>query len=588
MKWLLRNLGCAVCGCVDDTIYDAKETQQKVSAATDEKDIPNKIMVETLSTQIEILTRKQAQRDLDHSRELARLRTELRQLASEMHSVSDNANDVGNVLLADVEGSYAPSNMSARSALSAGSYGGSSSFPVPPLRRPLLPTPENLRYINTSEEFAQNRLTQDKGEQLFAFDRATPTTSTKGSTKGSNRSAASSTPGSDSSSSFFEQSLDSKWVTGSPQPSNGNPDPFTQTLNMNGSANGHSRHQSSSSASQQANIPLKLQSVSQVASGEPGESRRRESSKTKTNSWHQERQKMVVNFLNDIGYPDLNHRDKNGFSVLHHGVRTNRVDVIRCVLADEGFFSADAEDVQGRTALHWAARDGFKESFNAIMASTRFGMVDGRDAAGRTVMHLAARNGRKEIVEAVMKGGSRFTAVDVLDKDGWSALHCASWGGHLEVVKIILRSLRFSAVDLVDKEERTALHLAAMTGQRKVVEAILASSRFIAVNAQDTEGWTALHLAAGNGHKAVVEILLQSPRFTAADAENDTVPNALYLAAGNGHAEVVSLMLQSSRLTPEEVANKSKIAKNWAAVNHHQSTVDAIDALVLALNLKWS
>jgi uncharacterized protein len=98
---------------------------------------------------------------------------------------------------------------------------------------------------------------------------------------------------------------------------------------------------------------------------------------------------------------DPNIADIYGWTPLMRAVDLGRPAIVKTLLADSRV-DVDARDENGQTALHHAARQGYVDI--ARMLIGRAAKRDVRDRAGRTAADLAIAEGHREIAQTIARG----------------------------------------------------------------------------------------------------------------------------------------------------------------------------------------
>ncbi len=198
--------------------------------------------------------------------------------------------------------------------------------------------------------------------------------------------------------------------------------------------------------------------------------------------------------------PDVNARDKNGQTLLHHAAWEGRKDTVASLIARGADVNAK-ENLGGNSALHETDSPDVATLLVAHGAD-----VNAKNKKGLTPLHKAADLSRKVVAEVLLAHGAD---VNAKDKDGETPLHwAAKHNGDMEHV---------------DLAELLVTHGAD-------------------VNAKGTDGWTPLHWAACTGHKGDAEFLILHGADVNATNSNGQTP--LTLAVQNGHTKIADLLRQ--------------------------------------------
>ena len=269
---------------------------------------------------------------------------------------------------------------------------------------------------------------------------------------------------------------------------------------------------------------------------------------------------------------DINGRDKEGWTPLHHAMHNEdhdaHHDFLHCIrlLLDRGA-DVEAQSNNGSTPLHLAAsRMGqeaiqllIKNAINidlrnnkgqtALHKASKRGHLDIvqllldhgadlnlQDNHGSTPFHLATHHGRQEVVQLFLKHGAK---VNLRNDKGQTALHQASQHGHLDIIQLLLK--HDADVDALDNDGSTLLHLAisACDADWKTVEWLLNNGAN--TNLQNSMGQTALHRASEHGRPAIIQLILK--HIADVDARDNNGSTSLHLAISEASLKAVELLL---------------------------------------------
>ena len=160
----------------------------------------------------------------------------------------------------------------------------------------------------------------------------------------------------------------------------------------------------------------------------------------------------------------LRKKDKYGYSVLHHAVYRNNLNLVTNLLEEKGL-EHEATDEQGNTALHLAAQ-GQDPAMVAILMEhislqvvSRESRVKGVNKEGRTPLHVAASTGCEAAVEVILGSEDSSTILEHRDSRGMTALLVAAASGNIETVNMIIE--KGADIRVSSKDRETALHISS-------------------------------------------------------------------------------------------------------------------------------
>lgn len=223
--------------------------------------------------------------------------------------------------------------------------------------------------------------------------------------------------------------------------------------------------------------------------------------------------------------------DGAGSTPLHAGVETQRLDVIKSLIEDEGFDVNTPDTRTGQSAIFPAASAGLLEIVS-FLADQKADLAT-LDKAGWSVLGTAIRSGQPAVAKILLERGANASQTNLGQR---TALHEAAERGDGVTVQELLK--RGVSVNAQDHLMRTALHEAAK-GAPSIVDVLLLNG---ALELPMRDGRMPLHIAAGEGgQKYAAERLLRSRHdVDARESEGDT---PLMLASLHGHLSIVQLLL---------------------------------------------
>jgi uncharacterized protein len=225
---------------------------------------------------------------------------------------------------------------------------------------------------------------------------------------------------------------------------------------------------------------------------------------------------------------DVNEKDVNGFSALHHAVGQGHSDMIGLLL--EYNIDINAKTLEGLTAVMIAVERGHQHVVWTLC--TAGANLDLYYDIGDNLVNRAAWLGHVGIVAILLE---HF--VDPLTVcDEYNALHAASHEGWPAVVKLLVdNGVR---VDCRADWLRTSLHISA--GQEKTPVVSMLIDNGADIEARDLNGDTALHYGILTGNTDVVKVFLDAGSRT--DVVNTDGFTAMHLAANVNDARVMLML----------------------------------------------
>ena len=264
---------------------------------------------------------------------------------------------------------------------------------------------------------------------------------------------------------------------------------------------------------------------------------------------------------------DIESRDKDGKTPLHHATKAGNEAVIRYLVqqgADVG-----ARSGQGYHALYYLILKQLKSLslFNllidkgaspealdgdgcpTIVRAAEHGLtsvvrllankdvdIASVNKKQQTALDLAAGKGHVDTIRVLLELGAE---VDHRDQFGFTPLLHATYCGHQASISILMDN--GADVKAVSLDGRNAVDLALSKGQKAIASLILDKQPHF-LNDKDSEGQLAIHRAARAGKDDVINILLEK----GADLEytDDQGRTALMYAVSHNQKQTASLLLQ--------------------------------------------
>ncbi|KAJ4245978.1 hypothetical protein NW762_013722 [Fusarium torreyae] len=254
---------------------------------------------------------------------------------------------------------------------------------------------------------------------------------------------------------------------------------------------------------------------------------------------------------------DVNARNQKGRTPIALGCSTGCIEIVHSLLKT-GRADVEIPDSKGGTPLLVAGYQGEVEILRLLLTTVEV-EVNIRDHEGRTALAWAANNGHEEAVRSLL--GWDHVEVNTRDNSGRTPLCLAVVEGNENVVGLLLNTTGVDA-EVKDDDGRTALALAAMRGAFRIVQLFL-NNRRANIYAGDTDGRTPLLLAAEKGRKDVVRLLLAT-KYVDVDARDSQGRTALSLAAGAGQEGMVRLLLDHGQADAHARDYQGRKALWWA------------------------
>jgi ankyrin repeat protein len=194
----------------------------------------------------------------------------------------------------------------------------------------------------------------------------------------------------------------------------------------------------------------------------------------------------------------------------------------------------EAKDGNMMTALHHACEEGHLDAINILLDNRAAIEAPGQDR--KTPLICAAEAGRSQAVKLLLK---RKATSRGLDETGMTALHWAAYNGHEEIVRIL--SEKKGSLDAVNNMGRTALHLATIQSQFAVVDCL--QRKGMQLDKRCNTGLTALHYACMADSFEITRLLLMTGADVEA-SESQHQQRPLHIAAARGSVPILELLCE--------------------------------------------
>lgn len=264
--------------------------------------------------------------------------------------------------------------------------------------------------------------------------------------------------------------------------------------------------------------------------------------------------KEDIDAVRDIlkNQPDeINHRDAEGFTPLHHSVRTTQIGMSRYLLDHDADPKAVANN--GMTPLHFVSHSEIARLL------TRYNIpLDVQDKTGSTPLHYIAERGRPGLGEVLYE---RLAKLDIRDQNGMTPLLRAARSGSAAMVGWFIE--RGADLGAKDNAGRTALHWAAANTPQAVQQLV---DKGFSPNERDDSARTALHYARND---SVVQLLIAHKAILTVADTNGATP--LHTTASAGLTSAVTGLANAG--TPINGTDKAgRTALHYAVAAEFEET----------------
>lgn len=238
----------------------------------------------------------------------------------------------------------------------------------------------------------------------------------------------------------------------------------------------------------------------------------------------------AIKFLLPL-YPDLNRRDRDGWSAIHWAAEEGHLSTVMLLL--ENGADLNAVSSYGTSPLHCAANGGHTSIVRELLRRgadpTKF------TCHGWTPLHHAAFMGYYDVVRILLQTSSLTQ-----DNHGWSALHLAVHGRYLDTVRLLRDSPRLS--ESRPQRDENGLTPAEWLDFEFDTHSYKTISNLAFGKSSCCRAVTGLRQAARSGNVAMTEYFLQERyNVNETDSGNRT---ALYYAAKKDHIQILNMLLE--------------------------------------------
>lgn len=205
-------------------------------------------------------------------------------------------------------------------------------------------------------------------------------------------------------------------------------------------------------------------------------------------------QQEVVQQLISSGCVDLNQKDDQGLTPIHHAVISKNETVIALVLGHMlGKSLQEMQQMLSHISPDKEIQDKI-EKFKWELAQWK------NIKAGRL----------SELERACLLGNldkvKEFIRLPHQPSSGWEPLHLAVWGGHKEIIELLLD--HGVPIDLLTSSRDSALHVAALRSDREMLQFLI--SKGLNPNQKNSFGYTPLHIAAAQEQLFNAQLLMEN------------------------------------------------------------------------------
>ena len=137
---------------------------------------------------------------------------------------------------------------------------------------------------------------------------------------------------------------------------------------------------------------------------------------------------------------DINQRDSENMTLLHHAAERKKVDTLKFLINNGADINATNDF--GDTPLHMASESGHLEIVKELLANSA--QIDAQDRVGNTPLHIAAQKKHTDIFNLLIKAGADVNLQNVVGKTpshiwlNMTLLHIAAGQGDLYTAKKLL------------------------------------------------------------------------------------------------------------------------------------------------------
>ena len=204
------------------------------------------------------------------------------------------------------------------------------------------------------------------------------------------------------------------------------------------------------------------------------------------------------------------------------------------IFLKKGGIDVNKRDAEGNTPLHHACQKGYRDI--TVMLLEKDADVTATNNMSETPLHAAARTGNKEIIERLLDRGADINATD---KDGKTPLVRLIDNKRTDAAIHLIE--KGADISLTDNDGHTALDYAAANGLKNIVEKLNGP---MPSPTKDASGNTLLHQGVYNGQGEIVRTLLASPS-PMTNASNDQGETPLVIACIRNNLMIARMLIKA-------------------------------------------
>jgi len=300
----------------------------------------------------------------------------------------------------------------------------------------------------------------------------------------------------------------------------------------------------------------------------------------------------------------LNRKSANGFTLLHHAAKENKIEAVEFLLSHG--CDINAVDNDGQTALHKAAMFGHAEfvtillekganankcdnygnaplhaaitnggDVNVIEKLIRKSDISVKNSEGQDALHLAIKYHKIDTIKLILNHQQISVAISDADNEGYTPLLLAVSLGHFDTTEEFLKRQDLGIdISVTTNKGKGIIHLAATTSHANLLALILEIPNALClINKTDNSSCTPLHDAAKHGSLKQVATLLDRGGLVVSTVDGYS---PLHYACVHGHLNVATKLLKRHPFQKELVTNNGDTALHLAATNGHSAIVNLL------------